>query len=169
MRPASLASFLASSRVSIHAPLRGATFRGSAISAECTGFNPRTPAGCDQTVLDGPRRPEVSIHAPLRGATVRTVYCTLTHPTFQSTHPCGVRLSTTWDDVFGDTVSIHAPLRGATIKYIYANASSIRVSIHAPLRGATFRMWNILQRLWFQSTHPCGVRLFQRQGFPESL
>ncbi len=57
--------------VSIHAPLRGAT-GGQRRSTESTrSFNPRTPAGCDPTLGGGGGfRISVSIHAPLRGATV---------------------------------------------------------------------------------------------------
>ena len=58
-----------------------------------SGFNPRTPAGCDFgpicIINIGGR---VSIHAPLRGATTREVAPEVYAMSFQSTHPCGVRL-----------------------------------------------------------------------------
>ncbi len=38
---------LYSSGVSIHAPLRGATYVRINLYTNDTGFNPRTPAGCD--------------------------------------------------------------------------------------------------------------------------
>jgi hypothetical protein len=101
-------------RVSIHAPLRGATLLGSWVlqvekfqsthpcgvrPATALGlttvlgcFNPRTPAGCDcQLHSDRCLGPAVSIHAPLRGATW-----------------LGCEHGGAAD------VSIHAPLRGAT-------------------------------------------------------
>jgi len=120
--------------ISIHAPLRGATklaelsragkqFQStlpcgerrfqSAIIVECTDFNPRSPAGSDdsaeQTLISG----LISIHAPLRGAT------------WLSYRPYGEK-----------EISIHAPLRGATLTGIQALMDDI-ISIHAPLRGAT--------------------------------
>ena len=60
-----------SRRVSIHAPLRGATITSLFVANDDIGFNPRTPAGCDPPVC-------------LLGGDVET---------FQSTHPCGVRLT----------------------------------------------------------------------------
>ena len=56
-------------KVSIHAPLRGATIN-------------RTRALCYS---------RVSIHAPLRGATSLLGLCPSSRLRFQSTHPCGVR------------------------------------------------------------------------------
>ena len=55
-------------------------------------FNPRTPAGCDDSGLSG----------------------LATKRRFQSTHPCGVRhmYFVIAQHLLG--VSIHAPLRGAT-------------------------------------------------------
>ena len=58
-----------SRRVSIHAPLRGATAPLYKLDSGFYRFNPRTPAGCDSSLI----RP-----------------CTC-GDLFQSTHPCGVR------------------------------------------------------------------------------
>ena len=56
----------------------------------------------------------VSIHAPARGATPRSKYGN--HPfLFQSTHPHGVRLQTSFSVQSRIGVSIHAPARGATL------------------------------------------------------
>ena len=56
-------------------------------------FNPRTPAGCDAlTISEDPIKIKVSIHAPLRGAT-RACLPFQVLEEFQSTHPCGVRLA----------------------------------------------------------------------------
>ena len=126
-----------SSKVSIHAPLRGATSLILSVDATLPGFNPRTPAGCDPGAAgESSLLGRVSIHAPLRGATPGASgiggECRSFNPRtpagcdprgstsaslslrFQSTHPCGVR---------------HA-----------------RVILNGDL-------------LQFQSTHPCGVRL----------
>ena len=57
--------------------------------------------------------------------------------TFQSTHPCGVRLPPGSYNISSVYVSIHAPLRGATDQKVQLSGT-IAVSIHAPLRGATW-------------------------------
>ena len=57
-------------RVSIHAPVWGATFVQSIAPSETWGFNPRTRVGCD----------------------CLTTHDYFYHQEFQSTHPCGVRL-----------------------------------------------------------------------------
>jgi len=78
---------------------------------------------------------------------------------FQSTHPCGVRLSLEVRQMSYAEVSIHAPLRGATAGGD-ALSEILQVSIHAPLRGATSAVPITMQEeQLFQSTHPCGVRL----------
>ncbi len=101
--------------VSIHAPLRGATWVWGLHSGHGSGFNPRTPAGCDGHLYTSRRSPSwsfnprtpagcdhtlsgifeyagVSIHAPLRGATQMESLRRQAYREFQSTHPCGVRL-----------------------------------------------------------------------------
>ncbi len=56
--------------VSIHAPLKGATFSQGYTSHLLTCFNSRTPEGCDPKLLDvADEIVAVSIHAPLKGAT----------------------------------------------------------------------------------------------------
>ena len=124
--------------VSIHAPLRGATVRAFVDHALKGGFNPRTPAGCDNEDIHcwkwkcscfnprtpagcdgiGPETPpslrSVSIHAPLRGATGNSGGAPHFAAPFQSTHPCGVRPGAFVPMKGGFNVSIHAPLRGAT-------------------------------------------------------
>ena len=99
--------------VSIHAPARGATTRGSQASTRGSGFNSRTREGCDATEPVNVPRLHVSIHAPARGAT-RSRREALPE----------------W------TVSIHAPARGAT-QALRGGGAERPVSIHAPARGAT--------------------------------
>ena len=56
--------------VSIHAPLWGATPADTVFRTGYSGFNPRTPVGCDATIQITARDViGVSIHAPLWGAT----------------------------------------------------------------------------------------------------
>ena len=164
-----------------------------------TSFNPRTRVGCDTMSRLFAQFLSVSIHAPVWGATIAvTLFSMMTK--FQSTHPCGVRLSAV--SSLGETVvSIHAPVWGATslkpsmslyvmfqsthpcgvrrVKcmsilakmgfnprtrvgcdiYALAKIENSSVSIHAPVWGATLRVCYCRQLGWFQSTHPCGVRL----------
>ena len=62
-------------RVSIHAPTRGATENGALISLCSLGFNPRTHTGCDIHDTGACRLFVVSIHAPTRGATQYRRHC----------------------------------------------------------------------------------------------
>ena len=77
-------------------------------------FNPRTHVGCD---LDN-------------------LIFSFSFP-FQSTHPCGVRLSDTDGKFLYGVISIHAPMWGAT-SYRVQGFGRFRISIHAPMWGATF-------------------------------
>ncbi len=77
--------------VSIHAPVRGATWA----------------IGLDQ------QRFRVSIHAPVRGAT-RSLRRSRARTMFQSTRPCGARRERVVGVGRWLVVSIHAPVRGAT-------------------------------------------------------
>ena len=120
------------SMVSIHAPVWGATMRG--VNKTITiGFNPRTRVGCDRRQCgDGAWR-VVSIHAPVWGATVDHNHL-VDYQVFQSTHPCGVRLSIGlplfWSPCFNPRTRVGCDIITLFNKY------------HA----------------LFQSTHPCGVR-----------
>ena len=84
-------SGLCSVLVSIHAPVWGATSYISE-AGKILSFNPRTRVGCDSYSKSGIKKKYVSIHAPVWGATWFSAkvsnFCV-----FQSTHPCGVRLS----------------------------------------------------------------------------
>ena len=100
--------------ISIHAPVRGATF-----------------------VRENPREFEkISIHAPVRGATLETIK-NFKWYLFQFTLPCGERRSV-WNYIFQTiNISIHAPVRGAT-QSLSDVMQQQSISIHAPVRGATF-------------------------------
>ena len=127
-------------------------------------FNPRTPAGCDKwsvlTVL------RCSMFQSTHPCGVRLTFpCSSTYSLlFQSTHPCGVR----------QTPSLMACQRSAFqsthpcgVRHVGlgVGSRSTVVSIHAPLRGATNVTWvdKILLQV-FQSTHPCGVRRSRSGG-----
>jgi len=79
--------------VSIHAPVKGATWAARAAQLKAKSFNPRAREGRDLTVgLRAGLNAQVSIHAPVKGATS----CSIVH------------------GELGLRVSIHAPVKGAT-------------------------------------------------------
>ena len=82
-----------------------------------------------------PSGPSVSIHAPLRGATSKEVAYMLPLEAFQSTHPCGVRLSV-------------ARITRIIVEFQSTHPCGVRLQSHF---NSSF-FWT------FQSTHPCGVR-----------
>ena len=134
-RPVTMQHLTAASRISIHAPTRGATqrlllknmqkkFQSTLLQEErlknctlykkvLTNFNPRSYKRSDKPLYYKNNYLGISIHAPTRGATF-----------MQSTY------SVTF------TISIHAPTRGAT-QGIYSKRKYLKISIHAPTRGAT--------------------------------
>ena len=167
--------------ISIHAPQWGATDGDQLCLLAPWYFNPRTPVGCDDCLVDGCVADlSISIHAPQWGATPAiSAKCAETQ--FQSTHPSGVRRQGVGVYHFAHTISIHAPQWGATqlecgqpvpigisihAPQWGATVSSIRVqrphhiSIHAPQWGATRVVAHISGHALFQSTHPSGVRRY---------
>ena len=76
--------------VSIHAPLKGATSGDELLLPRLLGFNSRTPEGCDTDSRD--RREgggQVSIHAPLKGATTLITTLKISFKCFNSRTPEG--------------------------------------------------------------------------------
>ena len=139
--------------VSIHAPVWGATRRSSNNRGRSC-FNPRTRVGCDWIQGECDVLTDVSIHAPVWGATIvnSTSSGVLTrfnprtrvgcdgqsvrfcdYKTFQSTHPCGVRLSK------------------------YKKVSKQRRFNPRTRVGCDNSPANNINAMMFQSTHPCGV------------
>ena len=97
----------------------------------------------------------VSIHAPVWGANKNDVVadCVVM---FQSTHPCGVRMSKL-DIKKAIEVSIHAPVWGAKTrkgKKCVALGFNPRTRVGCEARCYVFDGFLAT----FQSTHPCGVR-----------
>ena len=127
--------------------------------AWATGFNPRTPVGCDNTPHNKPTGPmsfnprtPVGCDYPIYDENHRAELFQSTHPSgvrlsingrgnktawFQSTHPSGVRPPPKATIKTPLRVSIHAPQWGAT-HHRHAVRSIRQVSIHAPQWGATF-------------------------------
>ncbi|SHK60159.1 hypothetical protein SAMN05720468_10415 [Fibrobacter sp. UWEL] len=120
--------------VSIHAPTRGAI--GKLRQPFCEiGFNSRTHAGCDM----------------LHRQRVRTML-------FQFTHPRGVRFGGLLEFPHGG-VSIHAPTRGAMSHHGRPQAiQGFNSRTHA---GCDESIAGGISNVWFQFTHPRGVRLEQ--------
>ena len=130
-----------SRRISIHAPVKGATSRRRQIYSKVR-ISPRTREGCDPSCFGGSCRiTGISIHAPVKGATC--------HQRCEKQRPA---------------ISIHAPVKGAT-KGPYANTIIALdfnprtregcdfdfllieinfglISIHAPVKGATCFSWS---------------------------
>ncbi len=120
-------------RISIHAPTRGATSPGE----------------------DSPLLNTISIHAPTRGATSFRALQTFANG-FQSTLPRGERLYV-W--VAGCTITYFNPRshEGSDDKRFYKKEFQ-HISIHAPTRGATAIVPHVSKRFRFQSTLPRGER-----------
>ena len=148
--------FLLAVVVSIHAPARGATPFASTRMSSVNLFQSTHPHG-----------------VRLGDAFDRQQWLP-----FQSTHPHGVRPRGEWrregvasfnprtrtgcdtlmiQNQLITAVSIHAPARGATL-ILLLSAQPVGVSIHAPARGATASCTKPFHPIWFQSTHPHGVR-----------
>ena len=102
-------------KISIHAPARGATVNVATILNFLPEISIHAPArGATQSKDRHPGRNDISIHAPARGATLPEL------------------------EAITDTViSIHAPARGATFSPFFSLRLATQISIHAPARGAT--------------------------------
>ena len=61
-------------KISIHAPTRGATPGARTLDTLIKNFNPRSHEGSDAMKCNNKRKCAISIHAPTRGATVARVY-----------------------------------------------------------------------------------------------
>ena len=144
------------------------------------GFNPRTPAGCDQT--EKAISTDTTSFQPTHPCGVRR--CGIqssaiifkfqpTHPCgvrhrledvdqgdfgFQPTHPCGVRPNDTESPAPDDPVSTHAPLRGATL--VCSGEFRLIASFNPRTPAGCDEGRGILRPTVqeFQPTHPCGVR-----------
>ena len=103
--------------ISIHAPVKGATYWQCKPKYDANYFNPRTREGCDYADNWAKYiRASISIHAPVKGATLDILVLPL----------------------FFSEISIHAPVKGAT-PLALTTAAQAYISIHAPVKGATHR------------------------------
>ena len=122
--------------ISIHAPVKGATWRGCRHCSWNYYFNPRTREGCDQKNLKSkysdiyfnPRTREGCDFILISSLALEEIFQS-THPwrvrpivplstslcfLFQSTHPWRVRLTIFVEPFLLVCISIHAPVKGAT-------------------------------------------------------
>ena len=100
--------------ISIHTPVKGATFYYHCFSEIVINFNPHTREGCDLWMQKGEAGKKISIHTPVKGATL-------------------VEIRNAWLP----TISIHTPVKGATSN-LSQNLRQKIISIHTPVKGATF-------------------------------
>ena len=123
--------------VSIHAPVRGATFTDRSSCPADERFNPRPRAGGDSTIsIDGK----------------------VLQSEFQSTPPCGGRpVDFRWSDT-EVAVSIHAPVRGATSWDGTRKMHDKKFQSTPPCGGRPGPGLLTTSALRFQSTPPCGGR-----------
>ena len=149
--------------ISIHAPVKGATWTRFKPKATRPYFNPRTREGCD-FVVDGAKATAliISIHAPVKGAT--NVYIQKHHSTpyfnprtregcdsvgsrprplltyFNPRTREGCDSTIFYSPSCTVSISIHAPVKGATCPGHDGRIVISRISIHAPVKGATPRL-----------------------------
>ena len=126
------------------------------LSRQAGGFNPRTHSGCDMIDLLPAIDELVSIHAPTRGATACD-QLVFDNAMFQSTHPLGVRQSSTSliSMTFGFNPRTHSGCDSAVDDLI--NSASVFQSTH-PLGVRLCATSSSSSLGKFQSTHPLGVR-----------
>ena len=120
-------------------------------------FNPRTHEGCDlllAVLLTYTRCFNPRTHEGCDSSEAGNIYRS---PSFQSTHPRGVRLQGRRFTRRTLNVSIHAPTRGATDGNVISHEINQFQSTH-PRGVRQFLATKSCPSGWFQSTHPRGVR-----------
>ncbi len=143
--------------ISIHAPQWGATWprgeprtcqrfqsthpSGVRLGRDGRGrrhgdFNPRTPVGCDFSLMGIWTTDDISIHAPQWGATCCPAGRSAWNANFNPRTPVGCDQSPVSSPSMSTRISIHAPQWGAT-QSCENSSSHSGISIHAPQWGAT--------------------------------
>ena len=136
--------------ISIHAPPRGATYAETYPLIVTGNFNSRPSARGDIAFLLSSRNPRISIHAPPRGAT-GCPPCHITVACDFNSRPSARGDFRLQRDYHGALISIHAPPRGATAPSPDPNNYK-QISIHAPPRGATLSTVSATAHASFQFT-----------------
>ena len=145
--------------ISIHAPLRGATHLLYSELYTQSNFNPRSPAGSDPVRQKRRSRRSISIHAPLRGATCQ-VRIHQHGIGFQSTLPCGERRPRRGSPPTPADFNPRSPAGRAHIRQTPRFPSG-NFNPRSPAGSDPFHFLSSCRCVLFQSTLPCGER--QRQ------
>ena len=123
--------------ISIHAPTRGATYKGCAGSHDRNDFNPRPHKGSDVFKWFGLQSTSDFNPRPHKGSDLYVFSIPAPDTIFQSTPPQGERHKLRSLASYTKIISIHAPTRGATGLLYAGILIAVNISIHAPTRGAT--------------------------------
>ena len=128
------------------------------ISPRPTYFNPRTPVGCDRHhVRSRPLTCPISIHAPQWGATGLLPFSARRQGEFQSTHPSGVRPTTT---SLAHTNKSFQSTHPSGVRHAATSLPVIALLFQSTHPSGVRLQWALTYstRWIFQSTHPSGVR-----------
>ena len=128
-------------RISIHAPVKGATVGfddgrfALAISIHAPVKGATRVFACWRITLD-----VISIHAPVKGATtgLGLLAAGSVHFNPRTREGCDSGDQIRWE--IADGISIHAPVKGATILLAVLTYRG-SISIHAPVKGATTELY----------------------------
>ena len=123
-------------RISIHAPAKGATSHVVKISLSITYFNPRSREGSDLYNAGLTWRSAKFQSTLPRRERRRTGLKSIPGRQFQSTLPRRERQHLLTFNNADALISIHAPAKGATT-YCVTAVKIHSISIHAPAKGAT--------------------------------
>ena len=147
------------SKISIHAPARGATVVSILTCPSNSYFNPRSREGSDIYIDATGIVATISIHAPARGATVVSI---LTCPSNSYFNPRSREGSDVCFRVYERLSIYFNPRSREGSDNVYYEYSKYRgISIHAPARGATIASSPLSSGLIrFQSTLPRGERRY---------
>ena len=121
-------------------------------------FNPRTPVGCDRHhVRSRPLTCPISIHAPQWGATGLLPFSARRQGEFQSTHPSGVRPTTT---SLAHTNKSFQSTHPSGVRHAATSLPVIALLFQSTHPSGVRLQWALTYstRWIFQSTHPSGVR-----------
>ena len=130
--------------ISIHAPVKGATWKKGPRRRPVPHFNPRTREGCDSASRRSSQGPSGDFNPRTREG-------------------CDARL----DDIIrrANEISIHAPVKGATCYGSGVKWSVQNISIHAPVKGAT-KNWTLCmpRNIYFNPRTREGCDLRPKKG-----
>ena len=170
-------SFVSSSAMFQSTHPHGVRPRYALRSSSALCFNPRTHMGCDLCEIENVFFHFVSIHAPTWGATFLIFLNCFHIISFNPRTHMGCDLPSIVDKIyrgFNPRTHMGCDLICVVLKHCsvcfnprthmgcdvvsFNHGINFSVSIHAPTWGATQREADFTREMWFQSTHPHGVR-----------